>query len=204
MNSSGRARAYMKNVAINLGTSHGYNAGRHLGAYASPEDFCAIFTQDVDSLYSLALALTRSHEKADQCYLASLDDCRTGNAVFSEWARSWSRRAVIKNAIRMVVPVPGNAAGASESTLDPIADQIDPSARSVLRLNAFDRFVFVISVLEGYTLRECAALLGSSLREAEQARVRALQQIAGDSRNLTPAPYDGSSHSTQSSVLTLH
>lgn len=204
MNSSGRARAYMKNVAINLGTSHGYNAGRHLRAYASPEDFCAIFRQDMNSLYSLALMLTGSHEAADQCYLAALDDCSTGSAVFSEWARSWSRRAVIKNAIRLVVPVPGNAAGASESTLDPIANQMDTSARSVLRLNAFDRFVFVISVLEGYTLRECAALLGSSPREAEQARVRALQQIAGDSRNLIAAPYDGSSHSTQSSVLTLH
>lgn len=202
MNRSEEVKIHMKSNANSYATSHG-SLGGYPRAYASPEDFCAIFVQDMDSLYSLALVLTGSHETAHQCYLASLDDCRTGSAVFWECASAWSRRAVIKNAIRLVVPGSGNADGAPAAVLEAIADQMAAPARSVLQLNALDRFVFVISVLEGYTLRECAALLDCSARQAEQARVHALQQIAGDNRVLAPGPYD-STHSKQSSLLPLH
>jgi DNA-directed RNA polymerase specialized sigma24 family protein len=48
----------------------------------------------------------------------------------------------------------------------------------VLALEDFERFVFVVSVLEGYQDRECAVLLGCAVVEVGHARVRALQQIA--------------------------
>lgn len=186
----------MKNNAYNYGTSLGTAAVHHHRAYASPGDFCAIFNRDMDSLYSLALVLTGSHETAQQCFLAALDDCRTGSVVFPEWARSWSRRAVIKNAIRLLDPTLRNA-GVPEAGLEAIAEEMDISARPYLRLRPFDRFVFVISVLEGYRTRECAVLLGYSSRDVEQARVRALQQIGGDGPDLVPVPYVGGSRTEQ-------
>lgn len=186
-------------------TVNGYAGSRSTdgGTYASPEDFCAVFIENMDSLYSLALVLTANHETAQQCFIAALDECRAGGGVFREWTRPWSRRAIIKSAIRLAgVALKNN--GAPGDGQEAIAEEINASARFLMELRTLDRFVFVISVLERYKLRECAVLLSLSSREVEEARVRALQYIAGNSRNLAPAPYGGSSHSAESSVFTLH
>ena len=91
---------------------------------------------------------------------------------------------MIKNAIRLLGPALAQMNGAPETTLKAVANEMDASARPYLELQTFDRFVFVISVLERYTPRECAALLGSSPREVEQAQMRGLQRIAGGLRFL--------------------
>jgi len=49
---------------------------------------------------------------------------------------------------------------------------------TLLRLPTFQRFVYVISVLEGYSLPECSSLLGRSGPEIVKARSAALQQVA--------------------------
>lgn len=194
----------MKGTTHRSATLPGATAGQRARAYATPGDFCAIFSSDMESLYSLALVLTRSHESAQQCFVAALNDCRFGSAVFPEWARSWSRRMVIKNAIRLLDPLLKGVDGEAEPGSEAIADGMDASTRPYLQARAFDRFAFVISVLEGFTVRECAALLGSSPREVEQARLRVLQQIAGHRRDLLPGSYGGDAHAEQHSVLTLH
>jgi DNA-directed RNA polymerase specialized sigma24 family protein len=66
-----------------------------------------------------------------------------------------------------------SAAARNERKLDQ-----DAAWDGVLALGNFERFVFVISVLEGYEDRECAALLGCTVLEVDQARVQASQQIA--------------------------
>ena len=48
--------------------------------------------------------LTADPEKAEQCFVAGLDDSIHGTPVFKEWARSWSKRMIIKNAIRLIAP----------------------------------------------------------------------------------------------------
>src|SRR5262249_61353212 len=48
---------------------------------------------------------------------------------------------------------------------------------AALVLEPFDRFVFVMSVLEGYSHHECAILLGTTRREVLEARTRALEQL---------------------------
>lgn len=194
----------MKGTAHRSATLPGAIAGQRAREYATPGDFCAIFSADMDSLYSLALVLTRNHISAQQCFVAALNDCRFGSAVFSEWARPWSRRMVIKNAIRLLDPLLKDVDGEAEPGSEAIAGQMDASTRLYLQARPFDRFVFVISVLEGFTVRECAALLGSSPREVEQARLRVLQQIAGDRRDLLPASYGAGSSAEQNSVFTLH
>jgi hypothetical protein len=54
----------------------------------------------------------------------------------------------------------------------------DVSIKSVLELLAFDRFVFVMSVLERYSDRDCALLLNCSNVDVADARIRAFQQLA--------------------------
>jgi hypothetical protein len=47
-----------------------------------------------------------------------------------------------------------------------------------LALEDFERFVFVITVLERRSEHECALLLNSSLRDVRTARIRAMEHIA--------------------------
>jgi DNA-directed RNA polymerase specialized sigma24 family protein len=146
--------------------------------HASPGDFCTVFHRDMDVLYWLALTLTSDENKAEQCFVAGLEECIEGNCVFKEWARSWSRRVVIKNAIRLMSP-----AARLTSAAPVIRQQAEPRARAEValatlpRLTPFERFVYVMSVLEGYTDRDCATLLGCSSADVAEARLKALTQI---------------------------
>src|SRR5580704_5896662 len=75
--------------------------------YATRADFCRVFDNDRDRLYLLSLLLTGDPELAEKCFVRGLEDSKGGNPVFKEWARSWARRTIITNAIRMVGPRPG-------------------------------------------------------------------------------------------------
>jgi hypothetical protein len=50
---------------------------------------------------------------------------------------------------------------------------------AILLLDAFERFVFVLSILEGQSEDQCANLLGCSRRDVMLARVLALQSSMG-------------------------
>src|SRR6478736_10255988 len=74
--------------------------------YASCKDFQRIFTEDMVGLHRLAFLLTADQAKAEQCFVAGLEESIRGNPVFRQWARAWSKRAIIQNAIKMIAPVP--------------------------------------------------------------------------------------------------
>jgi hypothetical protein len=56
-----------------------------------------------------------------------------------------------------------------------------------LTLEDFERFVFVITVLEGHSEHECALLLNSSIRDVRNARIRAMEHVALAERSATVA-----------------
>lgn len=146
--------------------------------YATRAQFCRIFQEDMQSLYLLAFLLTANHADAEQCFFAGMKDALNGRTVFKEWARSWSRRVVITNAIRMIAPMSPQ----SHEHPDRWAKADDDSAActtisAVAQLASLDRIVFVMSVLERYSVWECAALLDCTARDVQRARIRALQQL---------------------------
>jgi DNA-directed RNA polymerase specialized sigma24 family protein len=101
--------------------------------------------------------------------------------VFKEWAHSWAKRTVIQQAIRGLDPKPPCHADSSEdgttsSGLRSVPNRQDAIDR-LLSLDDFDRFVFLMSVLERYPEHDCALLLGCSSPDVRDARMRALQQI---------------------------
>ena len=132
----------------------------------------------MDRLYRLSLLLTADAELAEKCFVRGLEDSKSGNPVFKEWAQSWARRTIITNAIRMIGPRPDNASDSTvaERFTSPL-DQLPEELLVVLGLEAFDRFVYVTSVLEGYPDRDCKLLLDCSTSDVVQARARALQQL---------------------------
>jgi DNA-directed RNA polymerase specialized sigma24 family protein len=146
--------------------------------YASRGDFCRVFYEETDSLYRLSFLLTADTEKAQQCFVSGLENSVNGNPVFKDWARSWARRAIIQNAVRIVNPWPTEENAPSDSNaIGRTLAKGQPEMAAVLDLPPFERFVFVMSVLEHYSEHECSILLGCSRREVLVARIRALRQI---------------------------
>jgi len=158
------------------------NSKERTTTYATGQDFCRIFKEDMKNLYQLAFCLAADPAKAEQCFVSGLEDCATGNRVFKEWARSWARRTVIRNALRLVAPRPPLANASSNRPDDAAVPQVrsvvPAEASALLELDSFDRFAFVMSVLEGYSDQDSALLLGCTRQTLIAARVRALQQLA--------------------------
>ena len=143
--------------------------------YATHGDFCRVFSEKMDKLYLLALLLTADGGKAEQCFVAGIGDSVVGNRIFKEWAYSWARRTVIQAAIRKTKPVQERLTTANTEL---VGLEIEPRLRSVLKLDALERFVFVMSVLEGYSYQDCSILLGCSRKAIVDARARALDHLA--------------------------
>jgi hypothetical protein len=147
--------------------------------YATAADFCEIFTEEMHSLYLLAFLLTADNDKAEQCFVNGLGDCEEGMSVFMEWARSWARRAILKHAIRIIMPARRNADNLSFISLKGVATAGKNNLfAAIVALSAFERFVFVMSVLERQSDEDCSSLLGCSRRDIVIARTLAIQCLA--------------------------
>jgi hypothetical protein len=163
--------------------------------YASSDDFRRVFDQDMNSLCLLSYLLTADRQKAEQCFVSGLEDAVEGNPVFKEWARSWARRVIIINAVRAINPRPieensrsSSAPVSSNGKTQPV-EQVEIAA--VLALEPFERFVYVMTVLERYSDHDCSLLLSCARRDVVAVRTRALEQIgsavASHSKQLPPA-----------------
>ena len=146
---------------------------------ATRTDFCRTFKQDMKSLYLLSLLLTAGQDSAEQCFVSSLGDCLDMRPVLKEWADSWTRRIVLQNAIRMLGPAMNSEASHTHSASAPSG--LNPALQAVLQLSHFERFVLVMTVLEGYSDHECSLLLKSSKRDVAAAKAKALAHLGATS-----------------------
>lgn len=142
-------------------------------SYATAADFCRIFENNMNRLYLLSYLLTGDREMAEECFVRGLEDSTGHNRVFREWADSWARRTIVHNAIQMIHPRPSDKVAAQPRSQATSSEPASTSA--VLGLPAFERFVFVMSVLERQSIQECSVLLGCHRKDVTAARVRALQ-----------------------------
>jgi hypothetical protein len=149
--------------------------------YATREDFRKILDEDLNRLYQLSFLLTADHQKAERCFVASIEDCANENRVFREWARPWTKRVVVENAIRELKPRPSRS---NSSSLPSVRNQQSSSptghftADALLGLGDFERFVFVLCVLERYRENDCTLLLACSASQVREAWTRAIETLA--------------------------
>ena len=162
-------------------------AAQHSGPYAISADFCRIFENDMNRLYLLSYLLTGDQSTAEECFVRGLDSATRSNRVFREWAGSWARRTIIQNAIHMVHPRPLDGTTPDPRSQDPADEPVQVSA--VVRLPAFERFVFVMTVLERYSHQECSLLLGCGREDIITARTRALRHIGEAADRLQDAKH---------------
>ena len=125
-------------------------------SHAVAIDFRETLTQELHSLYLLSLLLTADNDKADRCLVSAIGECGEGIGVFMEWADSLS-----------FTSRDGSA-----------ASPVNHPFATIVALGAFERFVFVMSILEGQSEQDCAILLRCSRRDVMIARVLALTRLA--------------------------
>jgi hypothetical protein len=148
--------------------------------YAAAADFGEVFTEEMHSLYLLSFLLTADKDKAEQCIVGGLGECLDGIGAFMEWARLWARRAIIRQAIRMIGPAPENTdhwplVSVRKTTVTSPNNNL---LAALVSLSAFERFVFVMSILERLSDGDCLSLLRCSRREFDLARELAVRFLA--------------------------
>jgi hypothetical protein len=145
--------------------------------YATVTDFCAIFTEEMHSLYRLAFLLTADADKAEQCFVSGLGDCVEAIGVFLERSSSWARRTISKHAIRLIMPVPEHADSVASIQLHAAASGDSNVFSAIVALSPFERFVYVMSILERQSDEDCSRLLRCSRRDVLVARELALRRL---------------------------
>src|SRR5262249_3038496 len=150
------------------------NASSSAAPYAVASDFCRIFADNINKLYQLSLCLTADAAKAEQCFVSGLEDSLASNRVFKDWAHSWARRTIVQNAIRLMHPIRKNAG----PSIEVAASHKNDLLSVLLALPTFERFVFVMSILERYSDQDCKTMLGCSRQDVVRARVQAVKRLA--------------------------
>ena len=156
---------------------------------ARRSDLCRLFEREAEPWYTLALLLTADCDLAEQCFVSAAAEClESASPVLQSCIRAWGKHVLIRQAIRA-------AATEKEPNRKTLSASKTSHMDSILMLGRFERFVFVISVLERYSDMDCCLLLDCTRRELQAARSRAFLKLAaktGGRRNLPavwhPAP----------------
>ncbi len=148
-------------------------------AYATKSDFSRVLTAEMDRLYLLAFLLTADHALAEQSFTTVAENAFSAKPVFKGWVHSWLRREVAKTALELL------ANKSAEKTADHWFgnDKKDFAIRMVTQLDPPLRSVFVLSVLEGYSIKECALLLDASTSSVLEVKNRALAAIPAEMKS---------------------
>ena len=146
--------------------------------YAKHDDFCGALKDDTEPLYRLAFLLTANHKDSEQCFVSTVEQAFDEQTVFKEWARSWMKRRLIETAIAIVSPASSRNGqnrdfwGAAQHDT-----QRECEFDAVTKLDPFERFVFVMSIVERHSNWDCALLLGCSMNRITHARMSALRRL---------------------------
>src|ERR1700733_9531454 len=148
-------------------------------SYATAADFVEVYNEEMHSLHLLSIFLTADLEKAEHCFVSALDDCLQGFDIFMEWARLWARRAIVKQAIKVIAPVPGKPIRTPLTCIQWKSKSAkDNFIGAILSLGTFERFVFVMSLLERQSDEDCCALLDFRERDIDSARGEGMKVLS--------------------------
>jgi hypothetical protein len=147
-------------------------------------DKCDFLVSNMDQYYSLVLLLTASEEDAERCFTLGLDAwskaCRDLAPMGQEIAHEYVKRALVDSALQICAPALGwvpNDAGHDVWDEKELGNW-SPWVAAITQLDPFDRFVFVLSVLEWYSDEECSDLLHCDPKEIAESRVQAASSVA--------------------------
>jgi hypothetical protein len=151
--------------------------------YANCTDCWNMLTDEMHSLYLLSFLLTADLDKAKQCFFSGMGECEEEIGFFMARAQAPARRTILKRAIRMIMPAPESADDFSLPLLKGSAASGETSLfNAIIGLNAFERFVYVMSILEKHSDDDCSTLLRCSRQDVIITRALALERLANTYR----------------------
>lgn len=125
---------------------------------------------EINALYLFSFQLTADKEKAGRCLDQAMDESADGVDDFLDWAHTRGRDAVLGHAIRIMKP---SRETAQERVDLPGRPQHPTGHRTfglIATLPTFERFVFVLTRIDGLSDANCAALLDTTSWEVIIAR----------------------------------
>jgi hypothetical protein len=142
-----------------------------LQEYADATEYAEIFIDETNCLYLLSFLLTADRQVAEMCFSRALDEYVETRGGFLEWAKEAGRRAVLRHAIQTIRPAPKQAYDWSfYGNARPLVSAAHEPFAAITSVRAFERFVFVMSVLEGLSQEACSALLHCSVEDVAISR----------------------------------
>jgi hypothetical protein len=146
--------------------------------YATDADLWNVMTNELNSLYLLSFLLTADHDKARQCFFSGMGQYEEKIGVFMSWTRGQARRTILQRAIGMIMPAPER----DDCSFTLLKGSTPPREMNlfdaILGLDTFERFVYVMSVLEKQSDDDCSTLLRCSRRDVIITRALALERLA--------------------------
>ncbi|MEG9436027.1 sigma-70 family RNA polymerase sigma factor [Edaphobacter sp. HDX4] len=138
---------------------------------AGATDYAEIFINQMNGLYLLSFLVTADRQVAERCFFKALDEYVESRGGFLEWAKQDGRRAMLRQAIQIIRPAPKQAYYWSfYGSARPLVPGAHQPFAAITSLSLFERFVFVMSVIEGLSEKECAALLNCSIEDVAIGR----------------------------------
>lgn len=170
--------------------------------YATVDDMQKLFAAAMNDLFCLAFLLTANADRAEDCLVRSIRECLKSKYILKERLPAWIRDTIVRNGINIVKDVEGLSFGDTARDSIPLVPESSQAviratdySAGILELNNLDRLVYVICILERYTGRQCALLLGRSCEKVREARTQALAQIAEFESRWREIPVDSSPES---------
>ena len=146
--------------------------------YANWSDFCQALETNLKPFYLLTFLLTSNHKDAEQCFGAIIEESFAENRVFKAWVASWIKRCLIRKAIQIVFSRTGDEEHRNLWCKELGEPQLRSMVDAITALEAGDRFVYVMSILEGYSNKECSLLLDSTMDNIVRRRARASRRLS--------------------------
>ena len=148
---------------------------------AGATDYANIFIDQMNCLYLLSFLVAADRQAAESCFSKALEEYVEARGGFLEWAKQDGRRAVLRHAVQIIRPASKQAYDWSfYGNARPLASAVHQPFAAITSLNTFERFVFVMSVIEGLSQVECAALLNCSIEDVAIGRELAGMIIAAE------------------------
>jgi hypothetical protein len=142
--------------------------------------------EQMQSLQLLSLLLTGDPTRAEQCFILAIDEYAEQNGSFVDWGQLRARRAICRHAAEIMQPALNRVDIRTNDCCNGTVAMSECSPfGGILSLDALERFVYVITVLEGQSDRDCADLLRCTDRDVMIGRTLAVTQLALNDHDLS-------------------
>lgn len=161
--------------------------------YATETDFQRFFASQMSAMFQLALLLNADVETAEECLIDAMRECLEAEQVYKRFIGVWARRAVIRHGIRLAGARHLDGAGINSEIDVPCPAHDTPNLPpiasceygAIFSLRTFERLVYVLAIIEGYTVSDCALLLGKPPSDIRCALEEAAAQVEATEQKMS-------------------